>query len=89
MPFVLAFQWLPQLMPDTGPEIAYLKDGRNGIITEGGPENYAERIIKLLSTPAEYQRLCLGAKEGAKRYTLNNMVDRFVDGIEKCLTLPK
>jgi glycosyltransferase involved in cell wall biosynthesis len=72
-----------------GPEIAYLKDGRNGIITEGGPENYAERIIKLLSTPAEYQRLCLGAKEGAKRYTLNNMVDRFVDGIEKCLTLPK
>jgi glycosyltransferase involved in cell wall biosynthesis len=72
-----------------GPEIAYLKDGKNGIITHGDPEIYAKRIINLLSDPAEYQRLCSGAREGAKRYTLKNMVDRFADGIEKCLTLPK
>ncbi|MEP6878902.1 MAG: hypothetical protein ABI865_08635 [Nitrosospira sp.] len=69
-----------------GPEIAYLKDGQNGILT--WDENYARRIIKLLSDPAEYQRLCLGAREVAKRYTLKNMVDRFVDGIAKCLSLP-
>lgn len=72
-----------------GPEIAYLKDGQNGIISHGDARNYANRIIDLFSDPAEYQRLCLGAKEGAKRYTLKSMVNRFVDGIEKCLALPK
>jgi glycosyltransferase involved in cell wall biosynthesis len=72
-----------------GPEIAYLKDGENGIVAHGNPGNYANRIINLLSDPTEYQRLCAGAREGAKRYTLKNMVDRFAAGIERCLALPK
>ena len=68
-----------------GPEIAYLKDGQNGIVTRGCPENYANQIISLLSDPTKYRYLCLGAKETALRYTLKNMVNRFASGIEKCL----
>jgi glycosyltransferase involved in cell wall biosynthesis len=72
-----------------GPEVAYLKDGQNGIIADGGPNDYAARIIELWSDPAAYQRICTRAKEGAKLYTLQNMVNRFADGIESCLALPK
>ena len=66
-----------------GPELAYLKNGHNGIIANGDAENYARKIIDLLSDPSEYSRLCTGAREGAKRYTLQNMVNRFVGGIEE------
>ena len=66
-----------------GPELAYLKNGHNGIIANGNAENYARKIIDLLSDPSEYSRLCTGAREGAKRYTLQNMVNRFVGGIEE------
>jgi glycosyltransferase involved in cell wall biosynthesis len=71
-----------------GPEFAYLKDGQNGIVTSGGADIYARRIIGLLSDSAEYRRLCAGAEESAKHYTLENMVNRFAEGIEQCLTQP-
>lgn len=72
-----------------GPEIAYLKDGENGILTSGGPENYARRIIDVLSNHAEYEQLCSAAAKDAKRYTLKNMVENFSAGIEKCLASQK
>ena len=68
-----------------GPEIGYLKDGQNGIVVGGGPDIYARRIVEVLSNSVEYSRLCSAAVEDAKRYTLKNMVDRFADGIERCL----
>lgn len=72
-----------------GPEFAYLKEGQNSAITHGDSVNYARKIITLLSDSGEYERLCSGAKEDAKRYSLKNMVERFVEGMEKCLALPK
>lgn len=71
-----------------GPEFAYLNHGRNCIVIRGDSDNYARRIIALLSGSEEYEHLCAGARESASRYTLKNMVARFADGIEKCLTLP-
>jgi L-malate glycosyltransferase len=68
-----------------GPELAYLKNGHNGIIANGDAKNYSKTIIDLLSDPNEYTRLCTGAREGAKRYTLQNMVNRFVEGIEEAV----
>ena len=32
--------------------------------------------------------LCLGAREAAEQYTLQNMVEKFVDGMKRCLELP-
>lgn len=50
-----------------GPEVAYLKDGHNGVITHGNPEIYAQRVISLLTNNAEYDHLCSGAREAAGR----------------------
>lgn len=72
-----------------GPEIAYLKNGENGIITRGSPEDYAKRIVSVLSNLCEYQKLCLSAKEASTQYTLGNMVNHFADGIERCLSLSR
>ena len=71
-----------------GPEFAYLDNGRNCIVAYGDSHNYARAIIGLLRDDNEYKRLCSGARDTASRYTLKNMVDRFTDGIEKCLMLP-
>lgn len=68
-----------------GPEFAYLRDGDNCVVTSGGEDIYAQRIVRLLTDPSEYRRLCHGARQSAARYTLDNMVNRFADGIQKCL----
>lgn len=70
-----------------GPEFAYLNHSRNCIVAQGPPENYAREIINILSNKEEYERLRDGARSAAAQYTLKNMVDRFADGIEKCLLL--
>jgi glycosyltransferase involved in cell wall biosynthesis len=71
-----------------GPEIAYLKDGCNGIISPDRVEIYSQRVIRLLRDPGEQARLRLAAKEDARQYTLEKMAERFVEGIEGCLRLP-
>lgn len=71
-----------------GPEIAYLKDGHNGIICPDIVEIYGQRVIRVLRDGAEHTRLRLAATEAARQYTLNNMVERFAEGIERCLQLP-
>lgn len=72
-----------------GPEIAYLKDGENGLIVQGNDEDYADTIIALLQDPLRYAQLRAGALAGAQRYTLQNMVDSFADGIESCLMMDR
>jgi len=72
-----------------GPEIAYLKDGENGLIVQGNDEVYADTIIALLQDPLRYAQLRAGALAGAQRYTLQNMVDSFADGIERCLMMDR
>ncbi|MCD2448862.1 glycosyltransferase family 4 protein [Methylicorpusculum oleiharenae] len=72
-----------------GPEIAYLKDGENGLVVKGGVDDYADAIIGLLLNPSYYMQLKAGALNGSKRYTLQNMVDSFANGIERCLIMDK
>lgn len=72
-----------------GPEIAYLEDGVNGINTEGEIASYADAVIALLNDKDLYLGIQRAALEAANRYTLNNMVNRFCDGIEACLEAPK
>ncbi len=72
-----------------GPEVAYLKDGHNGLVASGSAETYAAAVIELLSNRAAYERMRSHALEDARRYTLDNMTDRFAKGIELCLATPK
>lgn len=70
------------------PEIAYLKNGVNGIVVRGGPEDYAEAVVGLLKDCARLDAIGRAARQDARRYTLDNMVHRFADGIERCLSKP-
>jgi L-malate glycosyltransferase len=71
------------------PEIAYLKDGENGLVVQGDADAYAEAIIGLLRDPSRYAQLQMRALVDAQRYTLQNMVERFADGIERCLIMER
>jgi len=71
------------------PEIAYLKDGENGLVVKGDANAYADAIIALLQDPSRYAQLQAGALADSKRYTLQNMVDSFADGIERCLLMAR
>jgi glycosyltransferase involved in cell wall biosynthesis len=71
-----------------GPEIAYLKNGVNGVVSDGNPISYAADVVSLLEDKARYAAICTAAKIDAGRYTMVNMVDRFHAGILKSLALP-
>jgi glycosyltransferase involved in cell wall biosynthesis len=71
------------------PEIAYLRDGVNGLIVSGKPEQYANAIISLFGNRSRLESVKRAALQDAQRYTLDNMVNRFADGIERCIWTPK
>lgn len=72
-----------------GPEIAYLQSDRNGFIVDANARTFAETYISLMQNPTQLERVRQAAAADARRYTLDNMVLRFVAGIETCLALPK
>lgn len=68
------------------PEVEYLEDGHNGLMTEPNPEAYANAVIRLLSTPNELRRLKAGAQTSSEKYSIEAMVDNFHRGIQDCLS---
>lgn len=72
-----------------GPEIAYLRDGVNGLVVHGGADRYAEAVIALFNDRAKLDAIKQAALRDAKHYTLDNMVERFTDGIARCVAMPK
>lgn len=72
-----------------GPEIAYLEHEKNGVKTEGTVEAYATAVISLLSDPVKFSAIRAAGFEAAQSYTLDNMVNQFCDGIERCLAAAK
>ena len=71
------------------PEIAYLENGVNGLLVEGDVSSYAQIVIDLLLDGQALGRLRVGALGSARRYTLDNMVETFADGISRCLAVEK
>lgn len=71
------------------PEVAYLRDGYNGMVVHGSAKDYADAVTKLLSDRATLGSMRANALADAKRYTLQNMIERFAGGIEQCLATPK
>ncbi len=66
---------------DHGPEIDYLRNGINGIMTEYNIKEYSNEVIRLLQNEKEREKLIEGCRESAKNYTMENMVNRFYEGI--------
>lgn len=71
------------------PEIAYMRHGVNGLVVDGGAEDYAEAVLGLFSNPQRLAEVRHAALQDASLYTLHNMVTRFADGIEHCLSTPR
>lgn len=72
-----------------GPEIAYLQDRVNGLITPGDADSYSRAVLALLNDPARLAEIQRKAAASAEQYTLDQMVQRFRDGIVACLKQPR
>lgn len=68
------------------PEINYLENGINGIMTENTIDAYVGQIVQLIKDKTYQERLIKGCMQARKQYTIENMVVRFVNGIEKALS---
>jgi glycosyltransferase involved in cell wall biosynthesis len=67
------------------PEIAYLVDGRNGVITKTSASDFADAIESLVSDPERLNELARAAVEDGHKYSIQEMAERFVDGMVACL----
>ena len=68
-----------------GPEIAYLENGVNGLITSDDPGAYAKEVAGLLQNREKLGALRAGCLSSARQYTLHAMAERFSDGILEAL----
>lgn len=67
------------------PEIEYLRNGVNGILAPDDAAGYAAQVVKVLQDEPLHARLSRGAAETASMLTIENMAQRFCDGIDRCL----
>ena len=70
-----------------GPEVEYLEDNVNGLMTANDPRAYAEKIASLFNEPESLARLQTGARASAEKYSIEKMVANFRTGIRSCLGL--
>jgi glycosyltransferase involved in cell wall biosynthesis len=68
-----------------GPEIAYLKDGVNGLMTDATVEAYSDAIVRVLSDEEMRRSLSAAARQCADIYSVDAMVANFAQGVEQAL----
>lgn len=68
-----------------GPEIEYLIDGNNGLFTREDPAAFSDAIRRLVTDPALRHRLQKGCRESASHITVENMIERFAQGVTSAL----
>lgn len=67
------------------PEIAYLNNGINGLMSNYSISSYVDAVVRYLNDETLLRKLQKGCTESAKIYTIDNMVSNFANGIVKCL----
>ena len=70
-----------------GPEIAYLKNGVNGVMTEDSADVYVSEILRMIHDRSYREKLVEGCKKARAKYTNENMVACFSKGIRDALFL--
>ncbi len=68
-----------------GPEMEYLEEGINGLISEPTIPAFADMATCLFSDRDALGKLQAGARESGTKYTIENMVANFVEGIQSCI----
>jgi glycosyltransferase involved in cell wall biosynthesis len=67
------------------PEIEYLKQGSNGLMTDDDVASYAQGVINLFHNDEWRDGMVLECESDCETYTVENMVKNFVDGVRACL----
>lgn len=83
---------VPMMTTDCGlhsPEIAYLENGVNGVMTPNDLDAYVDACVNLLGAESALEALRAGCAVAAREYTVENMARRFADGITRCLETPR
>lgn len=79
---------VPMLSTDCGihsPEISYLDNGVNGVMTDDNLNAYVEAGVRLLHDDAALDALVAGCAASTKEYTVENMARRFASGVTNAL----
>ncbi len=87
--FAAGLPLIATTLPIHGPEMEYLEEGHNGLITAPDPEDYARAVTRLLSNPEELRLLREGAATSAEKYSIEVMVENFKRGVIQCLSQPR
>jgi glycosyltransferase involved in cell wall biosynthesis len=83
--FALETPTITTKYPFHSPEIEYLEEGVNAMITEDNVESYAQAVIEMLLHEHKRKVLVQGCKKAAAKYTIEQMAENFANGIIKCL----
>lgn len=67
------------------PEIEYLRTGENGFITAGSLEAYNAAVTSFLTDEDKQARVRAACLDSSLDLTLENMVERYANGITQCL----
>lgn len=72
-------------IPIHGPEVEYLVNDVNGVITVESAETYAGEVVRLFNDREHLERLRREALRSAEHYSVRAMVDNMTQGILDCL----
>jgi glycosyltransferase involved in cell wall biosynthesis len=72
-------------LPGHGPEISYLANGKNGIMTPPSIEAYTSAALAFLGSREMQEEMKKNCGVSAQEYTLDHFVERFTGGILGCL----
>lgn len=87
--FALGVPLITTEFPRHSPEIAYLARGVNGAMLSHNVAEYADYVIALLQDPAKLDWMKAQALASASAYSIENMANRFVEGIGAALNATK
>lgn len=85
--FALETPLITTNIPYHSPEIDYLIDGVNGIIVRESDDAsvYAAQVSNLLKNNEAREKLIAGCRAAREKYTIEEMVERFAEGVMKAL----
>jgi glycosyltransferase involved in cell wall biosynthesis len=74
-------------IPIHSPEIEYLEENRNGVVTPHDVRTYCDTVVQLLADCSVLHKLKVGALASAREHSIDKMVANFHRGIMDCLQL--
>lgn len=71
--------------PFHSPEIEYLENNSNGVISENSERDYATAVVSVLTNDEKLGKLKKGCRESREKHSLHQMIENYKTGILNCL----